>query len=91
MVIISPFEAQNLVGEIKTHKRVMLHLYAPRLLLGLRRSMGTVFTRPRPCQTAGPCLSEYMAVCDMLGMDWRGRGGDGDEKQQDGDGVEANV
>jgi hypothetical protein len=30
MIIISPFEAQKLRGEIKEQKRVMMHLYSPR-------------------------------------------------------------
>lgn len=36
MVIISPFEAQNLVETINLYKKVVLHLYAPRSLLGFK-------------------------------------------------------
>ncbi|QBZ56801.1 hypothetical protein PoMZ_01717 [Pyricularia oryzae] len=34
MVIISPFEAQNLIETINLYKKVVLHVYAPRSLLG---------------------------------------------------------
>jgi hypothetical protein len=37
MIIVSPFEAQELLPDIAKSERVSLHLYAPRLNLGYRR------------------------------------------------------
>lgn len=86
-----------MAGNIKRHNRVMLHLYAPRLVLGFEPLGGVrLYTTPTlPYGWAGPprlilqlnlfseksyfaSFAEYTAVCDMLGLDWRGRGGDGD-------------
>ncbi|KAI6313641.1 hypothetical protein MCOR30_010221 [Pyricularia oryzae] len=95
MVIISPFEAQNLISEFETkHRRVVLHLYAPRVLLGFRPLDGLrLYTTPALSDgwAVSPRLVlqlnlfsgqlyfnsfvEYTAVCDMLGLDWRGCAG----------------
>lgn len=95
MVIISPFEAQNLISEFETkHRRVVLHLYAPRVLLGFRPLDGLrLYTTPALSDgwAVSPRLVlqlnlfsgqlyfnsfvKYTAVCDMLGLDWRGCAG----------------
>lgn len=50
MIIISPFEAQELLPDISNSERVSLHLYAPRLSLGYRRldtlDLYTIPSRP---------------------------------------------
>lgn len=95
MVIISPFEAQSLISEFETtHRRVVLHLYAPRVLLGFRPLDGLrLYTTPAlpdgwavsprlvlqlnlfSGQLYFDSFVEYTAVCDMLGLDWRGCAG----------------
>lgn len=99
MVIISPFEAQNLIDVITTHGRVVLHLYAPRLLLGFEPlDELRLYTTPAlPDGWAIPpwlilqlnlfsgqlyfaSFAKYTAVCDMLGLDWRGCAGKQEQK-----------
>ncbi|KAL5903100.1 hypothetical protein ACKVV7_011408 [Pyricularia oryzae] len=94
-----PFEAQNLIDVITTHGRVVLHLYAPRLLLGFEPlDELRLYTTPAlPDGWAIPpwlilqlnlfsgqlyfaSFAEYTAVCDMLGLDWRGCAGKQEQK-----------
>ncbi|KAE8329839.1 hypothetical protein BDV39DRAFT_202784 [Aspergillus sergii] len=64
MVIISPYEAQELYPSIKVSKHVTLHLYAPRSNLGLK-----------PLDNLSS-YEEYVEVCDFLGVAWKPMGED---------------
>ncbi|KAE8342468.1 hypothetical protein BDV24DRAFT_162359 [Aspergillus arachidicola] len=66
MVIISPYEAQELYPSIKDSKHVTLHLYAPRSYLGLKPLDKLHLSS----------YEEYVEVCDFLGVAWKPMGED---------------
>ncbi len=61
MMIVSPFEAQHLLPDIKKSKTVALHLYAPRLNLSFR-SLDGLELYTLPAQSKNRILPRHLVV-----------------------------
>ncbi|KAE8316019.1 hypothetical protein BDV41DRAFT_562572 [Aspergillus transmontanensis] len=77
MVIISPYDAQELYPSIKDSKHVTLHLYAPRSKLGLKPLDNFIIELNLFAgQLYLSSYEEYVEVCDFLGVAWKPMGED---------------
>ncbi|KAE8167729.1 hypothetical protein BDV40DRAFT_295354 [Aspergillus tamarii] len=88
MVVISPYEAQELYPSIKESKHVTSHLYAPRSNLDLYNVSGE--STNALCIPWGFIIElnlfaeqfylssyeEYVEACDFLGVAWKPMGDD---------------